>query len=258
LVLVPFELFLVFLAFLLGVLDATFGGGYGTILTPALLMVGFDPFKVVPAVLVSQLIGNFLAAFCHHKFKNVDLTIRGKNFRIAVTLAVLSSIGSTVSVIVAFNLSSFYLNLYIGMLVLAMGFMVLAIRKRKLKFSWSRLLFFGSLAAFNKGLSGGGYGPLVAGGQILTGVDAKNAIGITCLAEGITCIIAVISYIALGRNIDYTLSFILSIGVAFSALAAAYIVRKIESKQLKFIWGIVIIILGLSTIFKTLNIFDLF
>ena len=35
--------------------------GYETILTPVLLMIGFGPHQVVPAVLVSQLAGDFLA-----------------------------------------------------------------------------------------------------------------------------------------------------------------------------------------------------
>jgi len=44
-------------SFVMEVVDAAMGMGYGTILTPVLLMVGFDPLQVVPAVLVSQLVG---------------------------------------------------------------------------------------------------------------------------------------------------------------------------------------------------------
>jgi uncharacterized membrane protein YfcA len=43
----------VILAFFLEVVDASIGMGYGTLLTPVLLMIGFDPLQVVPAVLVS-------------------------------------------------------------------------------------------------------------------------------------------------------------------------------------------------------------
>ena len=42
------------LAFFLEAIDASFGMGYGTILTPAMLMLGFDAFQVVPAIIASQ------------------------------------------------------------------------------------------------------------------------------------------------------------------------------------------------------------
>jgi len=45
------------------VVDAAIGMGYGTILAPVLLMLGFDPFQVVPAVLISQPVGGLLASF---------------------------------------------------------------------------------------------------------------------------------------------------------------------------------------------------
>jgi uncharacterized membrane protein YfcA len=239
-------------AFLLEVLDASFGMGYGTALTPMLLMMGFDPLQVVPAVLVSQLAGDFLVAFFHHRLKNVNLSIGSKNFRVACTLAILSSIGCIIGVVIAVSLPKLYLNLYIGTLVSVTGFLLLATNNENLRFSWNRLLFIGSLAAFNKGMSGGGYGPLVTGGQILTGVETKSAIGLTSLAEGITCVVAVLMYILVGKNVDWSLSILLSIGVALSAPVSAFIVRKIESIKLRSAIGIFTLLLGLSTILRTL------
>ena len=56
-------------------------------------------------------------------------------------------------------------------------------------FSWWRIGGLGTLAAFNKGISGGGYGPLVTAGQVLSGIRGRNAVGITSLAEGVTSIV---------------------------------------------------------------------
>ncbi len=156
-------------------------------------MVGLEPDRVVPAVPVSQLAGDFLASFFHHEFKNVDLAIRSKAFKVALTLSVLGSAGCIASVVVAVNLPRLYLNLYIGTSVAAIGFLLLAVKNTDCCFSWRRLIFIGSVAAFNKGISGGGYGPVVAAGQILTGVEPKSAIGVTALSEGVTCIIAVLT-----------------------------------------------------------------
>ena len=54
-----------------------------------------------------------------------------------------------------------------------------------------RLPRLGLWASLNKGLSGGGYGPLVCGGQLLAGMNEKEAIGITSLAEGLVCVVDV-------------------------------------------------------------------
>lgn len=242
----------VILAFLLEVVDASIGMGYGTILTPVLFMIGFDPLQVVPAVLVSQLGGDFLAAFFHHEFKNVNLSIGSKHFKVAVTLSLLGLIGSVIAVVVAVNLPKLLLSLYIGTLFAVTGLIVLATRNRNYDFSWIRLISLGSLAAFNKGISGGGYGPIVTAGQILAGVKARSAIGIISLAEGVTCVVAVLMYFLIGRNIDWLLSILLSIGVVLSAPLAAFIVRKIESRKLRLIIGISTLILGVSTIIKAL------
>ena len=239
-------------AFLLEVVDAGLGMGYGTILTPLLLVVGFDPLQAVPAVLVSQLVGDFCAAFFHHEFKNVNLSVGSKDFKIGMTLALLSVFGAIVAVLTAVRLSKFLLSLYIGILVAAVGIVVLAARNKNFGFSWPRLAGLGSLAAFNKGISGGGYGPIVISGQILTGVETKSAIGITSLAEGFTCIVAVLMYFLVGRNIDWLLPILLSIGVAFATPVAAFLVSKIESPKLKLAIGTLSLLLGLLTIYKAL------
>ncbi len=144
-------LFLVVFAFSFGIVDASFGMGYGTLMTPMLLILGFDPLRVVPAVLVSQLIGNFLAALFHHRFKNVDLSIGSQHFKIAMTLAVLSLAGSMIAVLVAVSLPALYLNLYIGASVAISGIIILAARNKSYRFSWVRLSCLGSFAASTRG-----------------------------------------------------------------------------------------------------------
>jgi uncharacterized membrane protein YfcA len=242
------------LAFVLEVVDASFGMGYGTILTPALLMLGFDALMVVPAVITSQLVGDFLAVFFHHQFKNVDMSIGSPDFKVGATLAGFSLVGSVVAVLFALKLSKFALNLYIGVLVAIVGVVVLVNREKDRDFSWLRLLFLGSIASFNKGLSGGGYGPVVTAGQILTGVDARAAIGITSLAEGVTCIAAALMYAFSGKAIDWSLTLALAIGVALSTPVAAVIVKRLGNKHLRLVIGVLTLVLGMVTVLKTVRI----
>jgi uncharacterized membrane protein YfcA len=250
---IPFYYFLlVAFAFLFGIVDASFGMGYGTLLTPMLLIVGFNPLQVIPAVLISQLVGDFLTAFFHHRFENVNLSVGSKDLKVSVMLGALGLVASVIAVLIAVNLPALYLNLYIGISAASLGLLILAAKNRGYSFSWFRLLCIGSFASFNKSLSGGGYGPIVVTGQMLTGVEVKNAIGITALAEGVTCAVAVFMYFFIGKNVDWLLSILLLIGVALSSPVAALIVRKIESKIMKSIIGISTLAIGLLTIFKVL------
>jgi len=162
--------------FVMEVVDAAIGMGYGTILAPVLLMLGFDPFQVVPAVLISQLVGGLLASFFHHRFENVNFASGSEHLKLAVVLGLFSAVGAVASVFVAVNLSEFYLSLYIGLLAAVLGLVVLVTRNRRYDFSWARMIFIGLLAAFNKGLSGGGYGPIVTAGQVMSGVGEKSAV----------------------------------------------------------------------------------
>ena len=62
-----FIIALIVTAFLCEYVDSTLGMGYGTILTPVLLAVGFNPLQIVPAVLLSELISGVLAGILHHR-----------------------------------------------------------------------------------------------------------------------------------------------------------------------------------------------
>ena len=225
--------------------------GYGTTLTPLLLLLGYNPLQIVPALLLSELISGLTAAFFHHKFKNVNLNLGTADFKIALVIAGCSIFGTLVAVFVALNLPAFYIKLYIGILVLSMGVLILMTLKRKFRFTWKKITSLGLLASFNKGISGGGYGPIVTSGQILAGVKSKNAIGVTSLAEGLTCLVGVITYfIFTNHTIDWGLAPFLIMGAILSVPFAAYTVKRFKSAPLKLIVAAATILLGLFTLGK--------
>ena len=198
---------LVICAFLFEYMDSTLGMGYGTTLTPVLLLLGFKPLPIIPVVLLSELISGLLAGFLHHKQGNVNFlpkTIKLSrvtkkikylgwiesfkigipvHLKVALLLAVCSIVGTIAAVFVAINIPKFWLKLYIGCLVLLMGIIILICFNKEFNFSWEKITLLGIVASFNKGMSGGGYGPVVTSGQILSGVKTRNAVGITSLAE---------------------------------------------------------------------------
>jgi len=238
------------IAFISEYLDSGLGMGYGTALSPILIIMGYDPIKVVPAILISQLFTDIAACISHHNMRNVDLKVNSKDFKVASLLGLVSAVGVIISVIVAIRIPKWVLTLYIGILVLAMGVLILLTIKRPMHFSWRKIAGISLLASFNKGISGGGYGPLVMGGQLISGINAKNAVGITAFAEALTCLVGFIVYLVSGRAIDWKLTGVLILFATGAVPFAALTVKNVFSDRLKKYAGILIIILGLATILK--------
>jgi uncharacterized membrane protein YfcA len=239
------------LSFVCEYIDATLGMGYGTSLTPVLLLLGFEPLDIVPAVLLSQLLTGITAAFLHHGVGNVSFHSGGRARRVVYVLAGSSIVGTLMAVAVSLNVPAVFLKLYIGLLVLAVGVVVLLTLGKTFRFSWARITGLGLLAAFNKGLSGGGYGPLVTGGQMIAGLDPKGAVGITSAAEGLTCVVGVILYAATS-GIDSRLALPLVAGAMCSVPLSVMSVKALASRNLRVGIGVLTVILGLVTLAKVL------
>ena len=265
------------IAFCCEYMDSTLGMGYGTTLTPVLLLMGFSPMQIVPAVLLSELITGVMAGFFHHREGNVNFKPETTDFslimnqlkalgyvesfkrgvplhlKVALLLAVCSIVGTVGAVFLALNIPKFWLKIYIGCLVLSMGVIMIVCLNREFRFSWKKITALGIIASFNKGMSGGGYGPVVTGGQILSGVEGKSAVGITSLAEGLTCLVGVITYLLVARNpIDWRLAPIIIVGAVCSVPLSAVSVKRISSRHLKMAIAVITIVLGVLTLVKTL------
>jgi uncharacterized membrane protein YfcA len=274
---IPFETAFVItvMAFFAEYIDSTLGMGYGTILTPLLMLLfGFEPLQIVPAVLLSELVTGLLAGFTHHSMGNVNLKpktikitriVRGLrayglkesinrglpiHLKITIVIASCSIAGSVASVFVAVNIPKFYLKLYIGLLVLSIGVALIMSMHRTYKFSWKKIIMLGVVASFNKGMSGGGYGPVVTGGQLLSGISGKNAIGITSVAEGLTCAVGVLGYLLIKGNINWQLAPFLVTGGVLSVPLSALTVKISTSEWLRTAIGVITIILGTFTLSK--------
>lgn len=262
---------LFFVAFFCEFIDSSLGMGYGTTLTPLLLILGYSPLVIVPSLLMSEFIIGIFAAFMHHRIGNVSFDFRNdpnhrlvKKMRmlgymprsnaskIAVVLAACSLIGAAIAVVVAVNIPQFYLKLFIGVIVLSMGLLILLKRNSKHDFSWKKIVGLGILASFNKGLSGGGYGPLVTSGQILSGVDSKSSVAITSLAESFTCLVGVSTFLLLGNTIDLKIFLVLLAGAVTSVPFSTRTVKKLKVKNFTTLIGIATVVLGLFTLFKVI------
>lgn len=242
------------LSFVAEVVDSGLGMGYGTLLVPLLLLAGYQPLQVVPVILLAELCSGLSAGLSHTLLGNMP--IRGKTGRqqrrVVLLMCGLGGLGAVTAAFTAVNISPFVLKTYIGCLVTVIGLIVLLTHKYKLKFTWLRLFVLGIIASFNKAISGGGYGPLVTSGQVLSGVEPKSAVATTSITEGVTCAFGLAVFFLSGKVADWSLAPPVVLGALCAVLPAAYLVKIVNPKTVRALVGFVAMALGAWVLVKTL------
>jgi len=334
-------------AFLIKLLDTILGLGFGTVITPILLILGVSTSITVPSVLFAEMISGLIGMLFHLLFRNIRLgqkrvfkrkrkrrsqvydypnskpykieekednsvefvdeeneeeeiieedddklthdiddeveEIRLDNqtiiqqFRNLTTdtkiIIILSSfgiIGAIISAIInvifdANDIFNLVVMLYIGLMVLAMGIIVLVYKNKSIKYSLKRIIFLGLFGGFNKGISGGGYTPITVMGQLLVGRRGKNALASTTYAKTAVSVVGIISYvlthIIVNTNAGLSITWeylgltpYLMIGAVIAAPIGALIAKKVKGRWWKITIGSTTIFLGLFTLIRT--IFD--
>ena len=223
--------------------------GYGTILGPLLIIIGFEPLIVIPSILISQALASLSASVFHHKYKNVRVHRNVRDGKITFIIIIAGLVATIIAVIFAIRLPKVYLKIYIGFLVLIMGSILLA--KSRFNFSWNRITVIGILSGFNKALSGGGFGPIVTSGQVISGNGLKKSVGITTTAEAPICICRFFTYIFLNGFTNFLLPLLLIIGALLATPFGPLKTKNLEESKARKMVGMLIIILGIFTLFKT-------
>lgn len=231
-------------------IDSALGMGFGTTLTPLLLLAGFEPLVIVPAILVSECVSGAWAATLHHRDHNVDFVGDARARRTAIVLAMLSGVGTVAAVFAAVSIPKEVLRGAIGVIIVTVGVVILIAARRTFTYRMRHIMTLGTVAAFNKGLSGGGYGPLVTGGQVLAGLSARQAVAITSLAESVTCLVGLVAYALLRGAPAWSMVVPLVAGSFLAVPMATLTVHHLSERVLRTGVGVVTCALGTLTLIK--------
>ncbi len=241
-------LLIVILSTIMEIIDSSMGMMYGTLLSPLLIMFGFSPQLVVPAILLSQATGGIAGTIFHHKHKNADFN--GLTHHMKIVLAVVST--GIMAVILGVFFASYIpegmLKIYIGSIAVLMG--ILCLLKFSYAFRWWKIIAVGFLASFNKSATGGGFGPLSSTGKILSGVDSKVSVATTTFAEVPLCIIGFITYVLVKGFPESSFTLTLMAGALMGGIVGPVICTKINHKEMRRIVGMLAIISGALVLIK--------
>ena len=110
----------------------------------------------------------------------------------------------------------------------------------------------GFFASFNKGISGGGYGPIITSGQILSGLDSKSSVSISSFTEAVTCLMALLVYLLKLKVVDFMPVLPLLFGSLIAIPFAVRMVKRSDGRKHVIAIGLITISLGLATLIKVL------
>lgn len=230
------------LAIVMEIIDSGLGMMYGTLLSPILILMGYDPKLVVPAILISQAAGGAAGSVGHHLRKNSDFNGLTRDLKISLAIIIPGIAACILGGYLGHLIPKYYMKLYIGVLVTIMGY--LCLRPIYYAFSWKKMWMIGSLAGFNKALSGGGFGPVTSTGKILGGLDPKVSIGTTTLAEVPICIISFLTWMVSAGKIQWAFPLALCLGSLLGGYIGPMVTSKLDTTKLRKTVGWLAILSG--------------
>ncbi|MCG2777148.1 MAG: sulfite exporter TauE/SafE family protein, partial [Desulfobacterales bacterium] len=225
-------------------MDASAGMGYGTALVPLLLVLGFDPKQIVPAVMIQQGIQGLVGAFLHREYGNVEWKLKPmtETIRLWLIIAIVGCVAVAFSITAVYaylHVAKIWIKLYVAVLLLMMGVISIYQGRKERPYKPNRMFLFAAVAGFNKGVGGGGYGPVVTIGGLISGVPVKSMLAVTALSEGTVSVFAIIVWLTLltsGITIDYILLPTILLSTMFTSVTAPYTTRVFPEK----LWRIVV------------------
>ena len=255
-------LLIIVLAFLFKTMDFSSGMGFGTTLTPSLFLLGYNPLQIVPTILISEAIIGFVGAFFDHEFKNVNFSFRPLSdaTKLALYMGFFGCLAISISISLGYFVIKFpdyIIKTYGAILAMFMGiagFLRIKLKKRDVFNPKPKMIFaFSALAGFNKGISGGGYGPLITMGQIFSGVYEKSATAIVSFSKAMVSLIGVFAFFLIsyaGVESDLILLPSIFTGGYLAALAAPYMVRVLPNKIWKYFIPVYALGIGIFSLLK--------
>ena len=224
-------------------MDSAAGMGFGTALTPLLLLLGFDPKQIVPAVMIQQGVAGLVSTYLHKEFENVEWKFKpmSETIKLWLLVSIVGCIAVTFSITAVYaylKMAKIWIKLYVAVLLLIMGAASIYQARKERSYKPNRMYVFAALAGFNKGVGGGGYGPVVTIGGLIAGVPIKSMLAVTAICEGTVSTFAILVWLALltsGITIDYVLLPSFMLGTIFATTLACYTTRVFPARLLRIV-----------------------
>ncbi len=238
----------------IGIISGFFGIGGGIVLTPTLLVLGYEPSQAITLSLMLTLGSTVTGTLSHIRLKNV-------NVKLAILLGVFGVIGSVVTVpfvkwLDEMNGASTVISIVYIAILSWFSYQFLSKRQQDSKAK-------GKATAPVIGLFTGVISSLmgVSGGFVMTPLltkwlklDLNKAIGTSISAASIIVLSGITSYMYTGESLDYRHGILLIIGALIGTPIGSIQLKRFSGVSVKRMLAVLYMVVAVSVIFKMLSI----
>jgi uncharacterized membrane protein YfcA len=236
---------LVFVAvgFMAQMIDGALGMAYGVSSTTFLLSLGVPPAVASAGVHTAEVFTTLVSGVSHLRFGNVDT-------RLLKRLVIPGIIGGVIGAYVLTSVPGKAIKPFVATYLLVMGIRIFwkafnGVRREK---HYKRLFPLGLAGGFLDAVGGGGWGPVVTSTLMANGHNPRFAIGSVNLSEFFVTLAEAIAFVALIGLVDWHILVGLMVGGMLAAPLAAYACKRVPTKALMIVVGIVVTVLSVRTI----------
>lgn len=231
------------------IVDGALGMAYGLTSTSFLLATGASPALATASVHMAEVFTTGVSGISHAKFGNVDK-------KLFVRLLVPGIIGGLLGALLVTQIDGKILKPFITVYLLLMGVYVLSKAFRKhlatRKSEPKHVAKLALLGGFVDTSGGGGWGPVVTTTLVGTGHDPRTTIGSVNFAEFFLTLTSAASLFILVDETIWHVVAGLIIGGLFAAPFAAFAAKKLSTRSLLILVGLLISGISLFNLYKAL------
>ena len=234
------------------VIAGSMGMGYGVICTSLLLILNVPPPVVSASIHSAEAFTSAAGSVSHWQLGNV-------NKKLAKALAIPAIIGAILGAVALTYVGERYAKItkpfiavytiYLGVRILQNAFKKKVLNQQKTK---SNITVLGLVGGFIDSFGGGGWGPLVTGTFIKNGHTPRFVIGSSTVAKCILTVASAITFIFTIGIHHWNIVAGLLIGGIVTAPFSAMLTSKLPQKKMFVAVGIVVIICGLITVYRSI------
>jgi hypothetical protein len=243
-------LLFVLVGFIAQLIDGALGMAYGVSSNTFLLSIGIPPAAASASIHMAECVTTAVSGASHWKLGNIDKTLIKK-------LLIPGVLGGIAGAYVLTSLDGNAIKPYVSAYLILMGIIILvkAIRKNHAhKEVRSHLIPLGLVGGFFDAVGGGGWGPIVTTTLVARGHAPRFAIGSVNLSEFFVTFAQSATFLmTLGMLDTWKIIIGLLVGGVMAAPLAAVAARKLPTRILMSLVGILIIVLSVRTIVLTLR-----
>jgi uncharacterized protein len=242
----------VLVGFIAQMIDGALGMAYGVSSNTFLLSIGLPPAAASASVHMAEVVTTGISGFSHWKLGNID-------WKLVKRLLLPGVLGGVAGAYLLTSIDGDFIKPYISGYLLIMGLIILwkAYRyeaKPHNGVHTAKVSILGVIGGFFDAIGGGGWGPIVTTTLVARGKDARLTIGSVNFSEFFVTFAESVTFVLTLNFVEYWQVILgLLVGGAIAAPMAAILTRKLPTKTLMFIVGLLIVGLSIRTIVMVIS-----